>query len=88
VRIPQRALLVVPLLCAGGPAAVTGCGDGTGPSCAKQGQHCDLFTACCPGLSCGDTPTDGLQCQKPAAAAASWQVPPYRQPAPRSELRF
>lgn len=75
MRIHLRALLLLPLLCAGGPVVVTSCGNGTGPSCVREGQSCaGLFDECCPDLYCADTQTGAL-CQKVRPASALWQFP-------------
>lgn len=64
-----RPLLLIPLVCAGGPAAVA-C-DGFGPSCVGAGQRCShVLPNCCGALVCTDTPSNIPQCQKATAQSA------------------
>jgi hypothetical protein len=82
MRLRYRPLLLIPLVCAGGPAAVA-CGDPYGPNCAGVGKSCSqALPNCCGDLVCTDTPSGGSLCQRgaaqsvgrPAAVNAAGQV--------------
>jgi hypothetical protein len=69
MRLGYRAILLIPLVCAGGPAAVA-CGDGFGPNCVGAGQRCShVLPSCCTNLECTDT-ANGALCQRLPAQSA------------------